>query len=281
MVLRTFFSGLLLAAVACSSPDPDAETTESAVADDPEDSVLYLGVNSISRAHEIAGLGGQAPIVSIAGEPRNGTARLGASGAVVDLSAEEGIEAFLASMPKLDRSGREAVRAVLALTRAVEAKDEMAQLVRALYDVENGAPRIRRIVFSGHSEGFSIRGEKEGDALFDFRPLPRLTSAFPKATRGVAHVAISGCNTARNHLTGEWLFANYVAAFPEVETIWAYKGNSPTIPHSTEHLKLWESASRRSDAAARLDLARVAAMKFGNANGRNVRVWTATRTLGE
>lgn len=283
-IARAFSVLLSLAFVACAAPasdetGDDGDGEETAALTSAADAVLYLGVNSASIAHETGGLGAEAPLILATGRKPNATASIG--DAIVDLTTDEGRDAFVASLGAIDASARDWLLRFLRYAPAT-GRDELAQLVMLLRDADQGRIRIRRVVFSGHSGGLGLTGEAPDDATLQFDTLPLLQRLYPRALGAVEHLAISACNTARSINDGTWLFQTYRDIFPQARTIWAYRGTSPTIPGSTEHLRAWERATRPgADATQTLERARRSLAARGGNYG-HVRVWLeGGRILGE
>lgn len=283
--LRAWLLAPLLAA-ACAAPPADGDVDDGAAAQTAsravDDPVLYVGMNSVSRAHEISGLRASVDVVAVTGRTPNGTVEV--DGVALDLATEAGIDAFVAHFAELDDAGRSEVRAMVSVHPKLRTSlDEIAQLLLAFYDAETSGRPIRRVALSGHSSGSSLSGEALDDGTLQFFTLERLQALFPKAVASVEHLAISGCYTASKELEPQrFLFDQYVAAFPRVRSIWAYKGTSPTIPWSTRHLVAWETGTRRDATVAKLDAARRTAGRWGGGAGSHVRVWRSDGSiLGE
>jgi hypothetical protein len=248
------------------SQQPGGEGLEDLV---QRDDILYLGLNPASRDKEMDQLeGAGASVTGVTGArgARNqDTAKV--DGRTVDLGTPEGIEALMGSFPKLDAAR------IGALTSFFEgaggnAKDELAQLARYLYDAEFGKRLFKRVVLSGHSYGVSIWGDDNGS--IPFTDLATLATIFPAAVGQVEDLMLSACNTGQSEKLDQ-----YTGIFPNLKSIWAYVGYSPSAATgSLRHVKEWEKATRGKADEDKMDAGREKVGRGSGDKDKNVALWS-------
>lgn len=232
--------------------------------------IAYLGLNPTSRNTELSTLQGTGASVSGAtGRPQQDTAVAG--GGSVDLSTDEGREAYVAQFDRFDATARGNVKTFLEKSRT-DARDELAQFLVSFYEAEIGRRIIKRVVLSGHSGGSSIIGEGVNATSIYFRDLQALGTIFPRAVGQVEDLMLSACNTGQ---TGK--LAQYTAIFPNLRSIWSYVGYSPlgdvAGAGANRHIQKWEGASRGRIDHGKLDAARDD-LATGSGTNKNVALWT-------
>jgi hypothetical protein len=232
--------------------------------------IVYMGVNPASRNHELSTLQGNGANVSGANGQRQQDTTI-AGGQSVDLTTDEGREAYVAQFDRLDATTRGNVKAFLEKSSA-RARDELAQFLVPFYEAEIGRRIIKRVVLSGHSSGSSIVGEGNNITSVPFSDLQALGTIFPRAAGQVEDLMLSACNTGQ---TGK--LAQYNAIFPNLRSIWSYVGYSPggdvAGAGANRHIKQWEGASRGRIDHGKLDAAREG-LATGTGLDKNVALWT-------
>jgi hypothetical protein len=239
--------------------------------------VLYVGMNTSSRAIEAAALGAEVTRVH------------GRAGATIDtvfgrfdLARDDDAERFaraLAEHHGLGAKRADAIACALVGIRAgdADARDEIARIAIAWADPESGTSTApSRIVLSGHSTGNEMWGDESG--MFSIDALRALAKAMPRAAAHVEHIHFAACfSAAQVRRAHEWR-----EAFPNLRSMFGYDGYSPNAPLA--HLRAWEHATRagspptprgtiawtadggladpRSDIAARRAAAREADARF-------------------
>jgi hypothetical protein len=249
------------------SSSPGGAGLDAHLASEP---IAYMGVNPASRDTELSTLRGTGAQVSgAAGRRQQDTAVAG--GQVMDLTTEEGREAYVGQFDRFDRAARDNVKAFLASSNSA-ARDELAQFLVIFYEAEIGKRIIKRVVLSGHSGGDSIIGEGQNLTSIGFYELKSLGTLFPRAVGQVEDLMLSACNTGQ---TGK--LAQYTAIFPNLRSIWAYVGYSPlgstAGSGANRHMKSWEGASRGRLDHDKLDGARER-IATGSGTDKNVALWT-------
>ena len=123
------------------------------------------------------------------------------------------------------------------------ARDQLGAVMKMFYGAENGQYNLERLVMSGHSNGIALWGEAEeasqtkSQILLD-SDMTAITKLFPTATGQVQDVMFSACWSVVAIELVEKLF-------PNVMTIWAYTGSSPSIKSgSISHILSWEKNTR-------------------------------------
>jgi hypothetical protein len=186
-----------------------------------------------------------------------------------DLSTADGRKAFVDSLVGgLDPSRRDKLTAFIERSD-FGSKDEIGELARALHKAETGQTIFTRVVLSGHSGGWSFWGDDNGD--ISFSDLKVIREIFPKATGCVQDLCMSACNTGQRQKLEQ-----YRAIFPNVKSIWAYVGYSPSAATGAlRHVGNWEMASRGALDEGKLDAARVKTGQGGGDKDKHVATWTA------
>lgn len=233
--------------------------------------IVYLGVNPAAREHELSTLQGSGVNVASAnGRSQQDTSVAG--GQSVDLTTDQGREAYVARLARLDATARGTVKALLKQSRS-RSRDELAQLLELFYEAEIGRRIIKRVVLSGHSGGHSIIGERNNATSISFSDLQALGTIFPRAVGQVEDLMLSACNTGQTSK-----LAQYTAIFPNLRSIWSYVGFSPggevAGAGSNRHIKQWERASRGRIDPGKLDAARKDLATGSDVMDKSVALWT-------
>ena len=229
---------------------------------------VYLGMNPGARENESATLKAHAghDVEAVLGSA--GQDRVKAGSSVVDLTTPEGRKAFVSSLPDLNPSKATSIEKFLEASEG-KTKDELARLVELMNEAETGKRLIKRMVLSGHSAGWSVVGDAPNNGSITFQHLATISSIFPMAVGQVEDLMLSACNTGqKSKLT------QYTKIFPNLKSIWAYVGYSPSPPGSSQHIARWESASRGAMNPATLNAARTEIAKGSGKNDKNALVWT-------
>lgn len=213
------------------------------------DNILYLGLNPSSKDLEHNKLKSQgANVTAVKGDKKQGNIKVG--GRDTDLGTQEGRKAFVDSLQGgLDQGQRDLLMNYLGRADNM-ATDELAQLARELHRAETGQTIFTRVVLSGHSGGWSFWGDDNGEIRFS--DLAVIHKIFPKATGCVQDLCMSACNTGQSQK-----LAQYKAIFPNVKSIWAYVGYSPSAATGAlTHIGNWEQATRGAHDEKKVDAAR-------------------------
>jgi hypothetical protein len=245
------------------SQQPGGEGLEDLV---KRDDILYLGLNPASRDVELGALQGSgANVDGIKGARTQDTAKV--DGRTVDLNDAEGIDALMGTFPKLDTANQAALKSFFE-SAGTGAKDELAQLARFFYDAEFGKRLFKRVVLSGHSYGISIWGDDNG--TIQFTELQQLATIFPAAVGQVEDLMLSACNTGQSEKLDQ-----YRGIFPNLKSIWAYVGYSPSAATgSLRHIKEWEKATRGAADEDKMDAGREKVGRGSGDKDKNVALWS-------
>ena len=130
-------------------------------------------------------------------------------------------------------------------------REQMADMMRMFQAAQAGQFKLERLVLSGHHSGGEMWGETADDErLSSFVPerdLANLAKTFPKAAAQIQDVMFSACNTREQVALCQRLF-------PNLQSVWAYEGFSPSIDQgSARHIKKWEKTTREEDVPAKKD----------------------------
>jgi len=232
------------------------------------DNLLYVGMNPQSKNLEHNKLKGQgANVTAVKGHKKQDNITVGTKDQ--DLNTAEGRKAFVDSLVGgLDPSRRDKLAAYIERSD-FGSKDEIGELARALHKAETGQTIFTRVVLSGHSGGWSFWGDDNGD--ISFSDLKVIREIFPKATGCVQDLCMSACNTGQRQKLEQ-----YRAIFPNVKSIWAYVGYSPSAATGAlRHVGNWEMASRGAMDEGKLDAARIKTGQGGGDKDKHVATWTA------
>lgn len=229
---------------------------------------VFMGFNPGPRDKEARTLKGRlgSQLTVANGEKQQDHATVG--GVDVDLRTDAGLDAFVASFPKLD-TGKRAQLKTFIQTSGIGSADELAQLCQAFYKAEIGQSIVKRVVISGHSGGWSVFGDPPNQTSVSFAHLAKLSGIFTIACGQVEDLALSACNTGQ-----KGKLAQYKKIFPNLKSIWAYVGYSPTTPGSQTHLVKWDAGSRGSVDSDKLHGQRKEVAKGSGKNDPHVAVWT-------
>jgi len=199
-----------------------------------DDGILYIGFNTESEKKEIEALGKTGRVRALV--ETSGEDDVIIQGTRYRLSDPAQREAFVATL-KLDPRTSAAVLAALGAASS-GSREKLAQIAVLFAEAENGKPIPSRLVISGHSGGLDVYGGRGSLALVD---LQRLARAMPRAAGCIQDLHLSACSTSGQAGTddqrGAWL-----AAFPNLKTIWAYAGSSSMAP--VAHLEAWGRATK-------------------------------------
>lgn len=204
-----------------------------------ESPILYVGVtkNASDEVKSIERInrdrGGVTTITT--SDPQ---AQVTQGGTTLDLSDKSGIDAFAKALSLSSTSETKVIALLEAQSKF--GRDELANVIKiyAATDADPKTARMRRMVLSGHSGGFSIVG---GGGILSFQTLVELAQIFPNAARQVEHLHVSGCSTGGQSTVEDF----YLKAFPEVVTIWAYVGACPTDAGAVRAQAKWEGLTER------------------------------------
>ncbi|MBI4819768.1 MAG: hypothetical protein HY791_26070 [Deltaproteobacteria bacterium] len=249
--LASLFSGQAMAATPRTAP------TNQQV----DRSIVFIGMNE-TASHEVEALrNAGAPVTFIKTAKEADTIKIGNT--TYDLKTDEGRLGFANAI------GLKGDRAT-ALSEALgeidaNARDEAAQLAKALREAEKGTRNIERIVLSGHSIGSQIWGD--GNGTLHVSTLGKLIAVFPQAAAQVQDLGIAACYSG-----GESTMETYRAMFPNLKTLWAYDGSAPgSWSGAVPHLTRWERSTRGNAESINRDIVK------GVRKGENVAVWSASR----
>jgi hypothetical protein len=247
------------------SQEPGGEGLERFILNDK---IAYLGWNPGSRGPEynvIKGAAGAGSVTGAMGRRQQDTAVV--NGRSVSLDTDEGMDAFLGSLNGLTAGTKTQIKAFLTEIGA-DGMDELAQFIRILHGAEIGKSVIKRVVFSGHSGGWSIWGDDNGS--MDFEQMAKLAVIFPVATGQVEDLMLSACNTSQVSKLEQ-----YTEIFPNLKSIWGYVGYSPSVyTGSLKHIKSWTHASKGAMDPEKMQAARAAVATQRGKRDKNIALWT-------
>lgn len=230
--------------------------------DPNKNGIVFMGLNTY--AHDEArtlnqlnaGEGG-----AIAAKPQAKQDHITHNGKQHDLTTETGAATYIATLGLPDQKAVE-VATMLHEARG-KSRDELAQLIRILSEVEMGERSMERMVLSGHSVGSQIWGDENGNISFSF--LSKLLELFPAATEQLEHLMLSACYSG-----GEAKMDQYHEMFPNLDSVFAYHGSSPgTWTGAMDHMGAWVSATASGKDAAGVD----PSLADGMRKSGNVSTW--------
>ncbi len=241
------------------------------------ETVVYLGVNDASREKEKAAFAGNknATIIDGAGtdEAMQGKVMAADGETVLDLGHEDQLRQYFTEVGvsgvRRGPDGKPIETTKEAMARTSEltdlflgqdtgmgwrqggispgSRDEMAEFLEVLQDVEQGDGFMDRLIMSGHSTGSRVYSEAAGSPGVSFAQMKGLMDLFPKAQGGVEDLMLSACHTLEEGF-GTQGGQQYKDIFPNLDTAWGYDGFSPSYKQgSTQHIKNWMKASQGDD----------------------------------
>lgn len=162
-----------------------------------------------------------------------------------ELSTDDGIKAYITDQMGIDPTTQKELfeRVFTAVHQATPSfRDQMVGMLKVFQGAQQGNFQLERMVLSGHSVGSEMWGDLADEhepGNFDIaKDLSNVQRAFPAAASQVQDVMLSACWTVT-------VVPILMQIFPNVRTIWAYKGSSPTIKSgSTAHISKWEQETR-------------------------------------
>ena len=247
------------------SQEPNGEGLQALI---KNDKIAYLGFNPGSRGPEynvIKGEVGAGGVAAAMGRRDDDTALV--NGQAVSLDTQEGMDAFVGSLSPMSAARRDQIRAFLQEIGG-QGMDELAQFVRILHSAEIGRSVIKRVVFSGHSAGWSIWGDDNGG--MDFDHLTKLVQIFPNAMGQVEDLMLSACNTAQVKKLDQ-----YIAIFPNLRSIWGYVGYSPSAwTGALGHIKTWSQVSEGEMDPGKMQAGREEIAGGSGKRDLNIALWT-------
>lgn len=163
------------------------------------------------------------------------------------LKTDEGIESFVVGTLgiTLEENVKQYNDAINCLKQSdPRFREQMAEMMEMFHGAELGQYRLERLVLSGHHSGGTLwRGRPpdifQKEAILSLRKdLNNLVKVFPEAREQVEDVMFSACNTeAQIDLCKE--------LFPNLRSVWAYSGASPSIAQGSDrHITKWERKTR-------------------------------------
>lgn len=231
--------------------------------------VMYVGLNPQSVGSEIRTIKGRAGsrnVTAISGTEET-QGKIDVAGDMVDLSTEEGLQAFIGSLSGLDPGKKDRLKSWLEKADFM-AKDELAQMARHLAKAETGKALIKRVILSGHSGGWSFWGDDNGYVPFD--SLAELPKIFPIACGQPEDLMLSACNTGQSGKLDQ-----YKEIFPNLKSIWAYVGYSPSAASGAlKHIGKWEEVTRGAMNADKMHQGREQIAGGSGRRDKNVAVYT-------
>ena len=232
------------------------------------DQVVYVGMNPTSRGVESSALNnsaGSKNVSNVLGSDQQGTAVV--NNQSVLLADTEGFDAYVSQFELLESTQTDSLREFFKTNNEM-ATDELAQLCTLLYEAEFGQRLIKRVVLSGHSDGACLWGDSDG--LFYYKTLTQLLTVFPMALGQVEDLCLSACHTGwQSNLP------TYLEVFPNLKSIWAYAGYSPTgSSGAAQHITKWEEGTRGPMDHDKINESRENVGAGGGLRDKNVAVWT-------
>lgn len=198
------------------------------------DRILYVGMNAPSVGPETHTLGRDVA-TAIAGSAAHDVAIDGRS---YDVTTPDGVRGFvhdLVAKHALSVKQFADLEGIL-LASPASGRDELARIAMAWAPAEEGASIPSRLVLSGHSSLGMQWGD--GTGVIHFQAVRDLGRVLKKAAAQIEDVCIAGCYSEAEVQGSE----KWTQAFPNVKTIWAYAGMSPSP--GTQDLAAWQIATR-------------------------------------
>lgn len=195
------------------------------------DRILYFGANPGSRATELDALG---PNVSqVITTSSSSIVKYG--GVSHDLATPEGVLHFADAV---GTTPEQRVKLATLLGRLSPAdRDEMGKVAAAWAPGERGGSVPSRFVISGHSGGAIVFGDNH-DGDLSYENVRELAGIMPRAAAQIEDIHFASCNSENKIQDSE----SWKKSFPNLKTMWGYRGTSPLAPAGDLHA--WEVATR-------------------------------------
>ncbi|MBK7862017.1 MAG: hypothetical protein IPJ65_26040 [Archangiaceae bacterium] len=216
----------------------------------PKNDVLFFGMNKFTSTEARAVKTSSNDVKVIKDAPKDDTITVGRGRAAqtFDLTTDAGRQGFVKTLGLPKKQGDDIEKILKGASS--DTRDELAQLAQAWAVGEKGGVVPGRMVLSGHSIGNVLWGgehDARGRSTFENGMMQRedflaLANAMPKAASQVQDIAISACFCG-----GETNLNAWKSAFPNVKTVTAYDGFSPSgdsASGSPATLKKWERLTR-------------------------------------
>ncbi len=235
-----------------------------------QDTTLFMGLNPDSKGAEFNALQGQmrSQLMSALGSDQHQD-QVQVAGKWASLTDDEGLAQALLLLPGLPSTKAAEIIDYLNAT-GNNVRDEMFLMIRALWAAETGVKLIKRVVFSGHSNGDDLwGGEGMEFGVITYGHLMNVFRMFPRAASQVEDLALSACNSGWSDSA-----ETYRSALPNLKTVWAYAGYSPSASTgSTRHLSKWEQGTRGHGDDG-IEVARTDVASGSGSKDQNVATWS-------
>jgi hypothetical protein len=210
--------------------------------------ILYVGMNKDAKLEATALQRGspKEALTDIHTSVQNGVIT-GANGQKEDLTHDDGVQVFLATVDCSPADREELQRLMTKVIDCDSVLDEARQVILAYARANKTGTGMRRVVLSGHSDADDLGGDN-GDIPFQF--FMGLAKVFPRAAAQVEDLMLSTCYSGGQVVMeppkpGGTAEVNYHLMFPNVKTIQGYAGSSPSIATgSPTHIARWEKATQ-------------------------------------
>lgn len=245
----------IVQAIAAREAAPDLTMTVDEITPSMARAVVLVGMSETAYA-EAAALRHRTPVVLVT-DARNDRPE-----PPLRMTTAAEVTAYVATLG-LREPQRQAV--VEVLLRAPESgRSELAQLAATWAPGERGEVIPGRLLLSGHGDGEQLFGD-DHDAL-RAEDIQALARAMPRAAAQIDALHIGACQHGYAPRIEGW-----VAAFPNVRSVWAYAGFSSSGSAAYRQQATWERATRDPSHGAGDLSPRLAR---GTRRGENVAVWT-------
>lgn len=222
------------------------------------DEIIFLGLNpsAIDEARSLRNQGNKVLFVGRGGTPDSIThARK-----KYNLRLSSDVEAFVKTLGLSSDQSQKLSSAINMASSDI--KDELAQFIAILSQMEKRNSGPGRLVLSGHSLGDYFWGEHNGS--LEIEKIKEIAEALPGAAALIEDLHLSACYSGKERYLTSWR-----GVFPNVSTIWAYSGSAPgTYSGAKKHLSIWNSSTKGNKIKLDRSIAN------NTRKGKSVAVWS-------
>lgn len=222
------------------------------------DEIIFMGLNpsAIDEARSLRQQGNRVIFIGPGNTP-DSTMR---SKVNYNLTNPSEVESFINTLGLSPPASRKLILAINTAGRNI--KDEIAQLVEVLSQMEKDGKGPGRFVLSGHSVGGIYWGDPNG--LIEIQKIKEIAAALPVAASLIEDLHFSACYSGNERDLIKWR-----GIFPNVSTIWAYSGSAPGASSGAKrHLSIWNNATKGDKIKLDRSIAK------NTRKGKNVAVWS-------
>jgi hypothetical protein len=202
----------------------------------PGGNILYVGMNNYKpEVDRLKALYAGRPVNVTTVTVTEGASKTQVGGSTFDLTTDDGIKQFVASLNLPDTADADKLKALIG-AQGNEDRDDLAHVIAVYAKTQaDQADRMSRVVLSGHSYGSLIYNEDVKGEI-QFASLVTLAGIFPKAAAQTRHLLVLACLAGEKDTIQNY----YLKAFPNLQTFWGWtRATCPTGAGAANALEKW------------------------------------------